>query len=239
MIYPLVALAKQTQIPGEGQGPPGPEGPQGADSTVAGPAGPPGADGAQGIQGLQGIQGVPGADGVQGPPGNDGAQGIQGIQGDTGPQGPAGAGAWTTIKKTGDENRTNNVLAADAVLTLVLAAATRYTIRGRAYLLVQNASADARYDLTYSGTWTTVYCLDRRNAAGVAAGTDNQTTRIAAALPGSTDVTATATGIVLVEFELTGLTNAGGTLAFRFAQVTNNASATIGKAGGYLEYMTI
>jgi hypothetical protein len=152
---------------------------------------------------------------------------------------PGGAGAWTTVKKTADEPRTNNTLAADAALQIVLAPATRYTIRGRAYLLVQNASADARYDLTYSGSWTTVYCLDRRNAAGVAAGTDNQTARIAAALPGTTDVTATATGIVIVEFELTGLTNLGGTLAFRFAQVTTNASATVGKAGGYLESMVV
>jgi hypothetical protein len=122
---------------------------------------------------------------------------------------------------------------------VALSATTRYTIRGRAYLLVQDAAADARFDINYSGTWTTVYCMDRRNVAGVAAGTDNQTTRIASALPGSTDMTSTSTGICIVEFELTGLTNTSGTLAFRFAQVTNSATATVGKAGGYLEYMTV
>jgi hypothetical protein len=152
---------------------------------------------------------------------------------------PAGSGAWTTVKKTSDENRTNNSLAADAALTVALSAATRYVIRGKIYLLVQDAAADARFDLNYSGTWTTVYCVDKRNVAGVAAGTDNQTVRIASALPGSTDMTSTTTGIIVIEFEVNGLTNASGTFAVRFAQVTTSATATVGKAGGYLEYMTV
>jgi hypothetical protein len=151
---------------------------------------------------------------------------------------PAGA-SWTMYKQTADDSKTNNTLASSTYMTVALAATTQYTVRGVAYLLVQNASADARFDINYSGTWTTVYCVDKRNIAGVAAGTDNQTVRIASALPTSTDVLATVTGIVVVEFELTGLTNASGTLSFRFAQVTNNASATLLKAGSYFEVMTV
>jgi len=147
--------------------------------------------------------------------------------------------AWTTLKATQDESKTNNTLASSTQLTVDLAAATRYTIRGRAYLLVQDAAADVRYDLKYGGTWTTVYSMDRRNIAGVAAGTDNQTTRVAQSLPASTDVLATVTGLVIVEFEVTGLTSTSGTFAFRFAQVTTSATASLLKAGSYLEYMAV
>jgi hypothetical protein len=52
-------------------------------------------------------------------------------------------------------------------------------------------------------------------------------------------MTSTATGIIVIEFEVNGLTNASGTFAVRFAQVTTSAVATVGKAGGYLEYMTV
>ena len=124
-------------------------------------------------------------------------------------------------------------------MTVALSAATRYSVRGVAYLLVQDAAADVRFSINYSGTWTTVYCIDKRNVAGVAAGTDNQTVRVASALPGSTDVPATTTGIVIVEFALSGLTNASGTLDFRFAQVTTSATATLLKAGSYMEYMQV
>ena len=147
-----------------------------------------------------------------------------------------GSSAWTTLKQTADDSKTDNTLASSTFLTVALSAATRYTIRGVAYLLVQIASADVRFDINYTGTWTTVYCRDSRNVAGVAAGTDAVTDRIASALPGSTDVLATSTGIVIVEFEITGVTNTSGTLSFRFAQVTNNASATLLKQGSYMEY---
>lgn len=151
----------------------------------------------------------------------------------------ATGGAWTTVKQTADDSKTNNTLAASTYLTLSLSAATHYVIRGTAYLLVQDAAADARFDLNYSGTWTTVYCKDSRNVAGVAAGTDAVTDRIGSALPGSTDMTATVTGICIVEFELNGVTNASGTFSFRFAQVTNSATATLLKKGSYIEYMTV
>lgn len=151
---------------------------------------------------------------------------------------PPTGGAWTTLKQTADDSKADNVLAASTFLTLALSAATAYTIRGTAFLLVQNSGADARFDLNYSGTWTTVYCIDSRNVAGVAAGTDATTVRITSGLPTSTDLLSTSTGVCVVEFEISGLTNASGTLVFRFAQVTNNASATLLKRGSYLEYMT-
>ena len=151
----------------------------------------------------------------------------------------ATGGAWTTVKQTADDSKTNNTLAASTYLTLSLSAATHYVIRGTAYLLVQAAAAGARFDLNYSGTWTTVYCKDGRNVAGVAAGTDSRTERMASSLPGSTDMTATVTGICIVEFELNGVTNASGTFSFRFAQVTNSATATLLKKGSYIEYMTV
>ena len=147
-----------------------------------------------------------------------------------------GGGSWTLLGQTGDANKTDNTLAASAFMTVALSASTNYTVRGVAYLLVQNASADARYSLNYSGTWTTIYCIDSRNVAGVAAGTDATTVRPASAIIPSTDVLATATGIVIVEFECTGLTNGAGTLDFRFAQVTTNGTATILKRGSYMEY---
>ena len=148
---------------------------------------------------------------------------------------PPGAG-WTLVKATGDASKTDNALAADGALTVALAAATVYAIRGLAFFHVQNASADVRYDLNYSGTFTTVNVQDTRNIAGVAAGTDNVTVRHAQALPASTDVLATVTGLVVVEFDLVCLTNASGTFALRWAQVSNNATATLRKAGSYLEY---
>lgn len=211
-------------------------------------AGDGGADGDPGPPGRIGVDGVAGQAGTAGPPGPviflepdppedpmmiPGAQGPQGNQGNTGTQ------TWTTLKQTDNESKTNNTLASSTYMTQAFSSGVTIAVRGKAYLLVQDAAADARYAFTYSGTWTTIYSTDKRNVAGVAAGTDNQTVRVASAIIPSTDVTATATGIVCVEFEFIGITATSGTLAFQFAQVTGSATATILKKGSYMEYMTI
>lgn len=85
-------LAKISDIPPPGLGPPGLPGPPGSPGLpgVKGDPGPIGPKGDQGDPGLTGLTGLPGIQGLKGDPGNQGIQGLQGIPGTPGTPGAAG-----------------------------------------------------------------------------------------------------------------------------------------------------
>lgn len=147
----------------------------------------------------------------------------------------SGSSPWTTVVKPADTARTNNTMAADPDLVATLSAATNYTIRLRVYMTT-NATADARYALTFSGTTTRVRRQITRTSTGdVPAYITAGSAFDSAAAP----IVISTTGVApYVEEYIIVQVVTGGTLAFQWAQVTTNVGAATVLEGSYLEYAT-
>ena len=151
----------------------------------------------------------------------------------------ATAGGWTTVAKTSDESRnTTTTLADDSQLLVALAAGTRYRIRFRLFYSIANATMDFKYAFAYSGAMTSVSGLIGIYEAGTAGGRSAEWQEVISALP-SGALLSSAAGTGYYRLDIVVLTNTAGTLNFKWAQNTSNASNATVLAGSYLEYIAI
>lgn len=216
------------------QGAQGAQGPQ-SDTGAQGAQGPRGLQGTQGAAGT-GAQGPQGADGGVGSQGTQGAQGAQGAQGTQGTQGSAApAGAWTQVKKTADQTKTANVtLAADASLVVNLLANTKYMIRGKIYY-----DTGATGDFKWRHVGPASPTLVRVYRGHILPGTTAVVVAVDTAFSAADIALAGNAGSGYIEFEV--LIQNGpnaGQFSFQWAQNASDATATIVRAGSYLEWMT-
>jgi hypothetical protein len=147
-------------------------------------------------------------------------------------------GAWDTIRKTADQSKTSDTtLAADTHLVAALAASTTYTFRLTVWLST-DATPDAKYDLNYTGSVTSVflYVANTGYSGAISSADLNSQTRTSL-LPSYSLVGSTGTLTIFLEGVIT--TDTSGTLEFRWAQNTSSATATTVRKGSYLEVMQI
>ena len=239
------------------QGNAGSDGPQGA-AGAQGPQGAAGSNGAQGAQGAPGAQGPAGSDGVQGAQGaagSNGAQGAQGASGSNGAQGAQGAagsngaqgaqgtqgaagGTWTTVKKTADQSKSSTTtLATDSELSFALAANTKYAVRGRIFF---NTGATGDFKWRHAGPASPTLVRIKRHAIVPVATAFSGIAVDTAFSAADITITGTSAGEGYIEFE--GIVQNGanaGTFDFRWAQNTSDVTATIVRAGSYLEWMAV
>lgn len=143
-----------------------------------------------------------------------------------------GGAAWTLIVKPADTGRTNNTVSADPDLVVTLLANTNYVLYLQVFMLT-NATADARYQLTFSGTTTRV----RRQILRTATGDVAAHITVGTAFDGAPVVLST-TGLnpFVQERIILQVGASGGSFAFQWAQVTTNPGACTVLEGSYLEY---
>ncbi len=209
-------------------GSPGPQGPAGlAEEGLEGDPSP----------GIPGTTGATGATGAAGPVGpmmvvQDGENGEDGVS----IVGPAGASAgvgWTTIFKTGDENRHNNTLLPDTDLKFAMAINKMYAIR--VMVLYQSTTAsDFKFGNAGPASPTRVAC--RR--AHIPSGSVTQTNAVENTYTSSVTLASVTGefGWVKMEAEVSNGANAGD-FSFTWAQNTTGAADdTIVLAGSTLEY---
>lgn len=153
----------------------------------------------------------------------------------------AGSTVWATVKKTTAQAKTSNTtLANDNELVFTCAAGKTYAIK-LALVFNTNATADFKYALAYTGTFSLAVGRRVRQLANTPIGTDNEltvtedyTATIGTAIP----LTNTSGGYGLVEvrpFMFT--TTTGGTFSVQWAQNTSDPNPTTVVAGCTLEYL--
>lgn len=151
------------------------------------------------------------------------------------------AGAWSTVMKVTDENRssanTGATMTVDAVLKRTLQPG-QYRIRGSVDLQTANATMDYKYDFNFTGTATWKLVKRWHTTAGVAAGTDAETFTIASGAVAATSVTATTSGFASIIFEIILVVTVAGEFQFRWAQNTADAGLLTCLEGSYLEHAT-
>jgi hypothetical protein len=197
-------------------------------SSGPGTLGPPGPQGVQGSAGAQGATGT-GAQGAQG------TQGTQGVQGSAGAQ---GSSQWTTVKKTSDQSKTSNTtLANDTELTFALAANTKYAVRGR---IIFETGATGDFKWRHSGPASPTLVRIVRKAIVPAAAALSGVAIDSAFSAADITIIGTSAGAGYIEFD--GIVQNGanaGTFAFQWAQNTTDVTATIVRAGSYLQWTTL
>jgi hypothetical protein len=148
-----------------------------------------------------------------------------------------GVGLWKQVLKTADETKTSNTtLASDGALKFTMAASTKYAVRGRIYF-VTGATGD--FKARHTGPASPSLVLIQRRA--VAAGASADSSIAVDAAYSSADITALGgAGSGWIEFDgiIYNGTNAGD-FAWQWAQNTTDATATVVKAGSYLEWRVI
>ncbi|HEX8248977.1 MAG TPA: hypothetical protein VF599_12440 [Pyrinomonadaceae bacterium] len=148
-----------------------------------------------------------------------------------------GAGAWTTVKKTADEQRVSNtVLSNDAELHFPIAANKTYVIRLLAFIYTASATPNIKFGLAAPAV--TLVCGEQRTGAANFAPSSATTIADFSTLPTNQSLSASPLGFI--EYKITVRCGAGGgTFAFQFAQGTSSADQTNILAGSYLEYIEI
>lgn len=145
-----------------------------------------------------------------------------------------GTSAWTTVKKTADENRASTTtLTDDSQLTTVLAAGTKYAFRAHMRHETASATMDLKSMFAYSGTLTSV----TRRGVIVQASSSSPFYFMAASL--NQVAPNVGLGLVDIDYEIELETNTAGTLVYQWSQNTSEASNLTLHAGSYLEYMTV
>lgn len=149
-----------------------------------------------------------------------------------------GDGTWVpvanTVRKTVDESIVNDAtLSDDSVLKFTMAANTKYTIRLKVFFTTA-ATPDFKYRVTGPASPTLV----RRHITRAAGAAVPSMVAVVTAYDAADVALAGAGAEGLIDEEI--IVHNGGTagdFVFQWAQNTSNASATIVRAGSYIEYM--
>jgi hypothetical protein len=148
-----------------------------------------------------------------------------------------GVPMWRQVLKTADETKTTNTtLAADGVLKFTMAASQKYAVRGRIYF---TTGATGDFKARHTGPASPTLVMIQRRA--VAAGASADSSLAVDAAYSSADITALGgAGSGVIEFDgiIYNGTNAGD-FAWQWAQNTSDGTATVVKAGSYLEWRLI
>ena len=162
------------------------------------------------------------------------------LRGD-GSWGPAAGGVWTVVKKLADTARVSDtVLSPDPDLRVTLAGGLTYVLRGSVRIST-DATPDAKYSLSYSGTFSSVFVYHGYRQV-TAAGNMNNPSSLAVfeasgdVFPTSVRTLANINGTHSVVFEVFITTTAPGVFEFNWAQDVSNPSPTTVRAGSYIEW---
>jgi hypothetical protein len=155
------------------------------------------------------------------------------------PSGDTVAGqTWTTVKKTADQTKqTDSNLANDSALQFSMLANTKYAIHIVVFFDTA-ANPDFKFALSGPTSPTLVRVLRQHidpNALTTIITASETSYTASTAVAGGTG---TNGGYIEMHIIVQNGANAG-TFAFQWAQNTSNGSATIVRAGSYLEYMTL
>lgn len=155
------------------------------------------------------------------------------------PGGGGGGGVWAVVRKTADQTKTSDAVAAnDSALVITLAAATTYLIRGRVFIS-GTVNTGYRIALSYSGSTTAAhqhFQTSNDEASGVNSATNLFSGSHNALFP-NTAISMFGTRTASVFFEVAITTGTSGTFGFQWAQNTSSPDATICRRGSYLEWM--
>ena len=246
----LVGPPGQPGAPGQPgpKGDPGDDGAQGPPGNDGAPGlpGPPGQDGSPGPQGDPGPQGEPGIQGPKGDRGDVGPQGQPGQpgpQGDVGPQGPPGVGGDTYIPKTADQAFTAVAFASDSVLSVPVAANTRYYVCF--WIIYQSVltTTGARLAVNGPAAPTLIFLESKKQiTVGGTASTDMFSTAIITAYDTAQPAsTAEPAQLVNLHARIEGVFHNGvnaGNLALRVASEIAGSAVTI-KPGSFVRYRVL
>lgn len=139
------------------------------------------------------------------------------------------------MKKSSDESITSdNTLSNDAALTFSMAANTTYTAR-LVVFFDSGATEDFQYAISAPASPTYVRIRRRHFPPGSTTATNAMDT----AATSATSITGSGTTGGFIEADIIWQNGANaGTFAFQWAQNTSGGTATIVRAGSFLEYMT-
>lgn len=139
------------------------------------------------------------------------------------------------VKRSNTARASTTTTAADPDLAVALGIAT-WRVRFKA-AIDTNATADYKWSPGFTGT-ATVPWLHRRHtvSAGLASGTDNESTISTNALPADSPQTGTTAGIAIVEVECVLIVTAAGSFQFKWAQSTSDVGNTTCLAGSWIEW---
>jgi hypothetical protein len=151
---------------------------------------------------------------------------------------PGSLGIWNVVKKVADQTKTANItIANDTELSFAMAPSTKYQVRGT-ILFDTGATGDFKWRHVGPASPTLVRLFRQWIIPGTAvfAGMTVDTAFSAAdlALAGA----GTTGGLIQLEGAVHNGLNAGN-FAFAWAQNTSDATATIVRAGSYLEWMQV
>jgi hypothetical protein len=139
------------------------------------------------------------------------------------------------VKKSADQSITSNVtLASDSALAFSMAANTAYTVR---LVVFFDTGATEDFQFAISGPTSPTYVRIRRRY--FPPGSTSATNAMDTAATPATSITGAGTTGGYIEADVIWQNGANaGTFAFEWAQNTSGATATIVRAGSFMEYMT-